>query len=213
MRKILDYHDILLRKADTELLQGPHWLNDQVMSFYFEYLAREKYADTNFGFVGGCLASFLNNAGLEDALSCTQPLRLKEKDLILLPVNNSTDANTANSGSHWSLLVISTADEQYLHFDSANGVNKLPARLLAQKMQRLLDLDKQAELTAADFARQTNGYDCGMYAIGAADIICREKKRCSSWAEVSIVLKNELSPGKVSQLRKDLLRLIETKAG
>jgi hypothetical protein len=34
------------------------------MSFYFEYLAREKYADTNFGFVGGCLASFLNNAGI-----------------------------------------------------------------------------------------------------------------------------------------------------
>jgi len=36
----------------------------QVISFYFEYLAREKYTDTNFGFVGGCLASFLINAGL-----------------------------------------------------------------------------------------------------------------------------------------------------
>jgi len=35
----------------------------QVISFYFEYLAREKYADTKFGFVGGCLASFLINAG------------------------------------------------------------------------------------------------------------------------------------------------------
>jgi len=135
----LDYHDILLRDEDVNLLRGPEWLNDQVISFYFEYLAREKYTDTNFGFVGGCLASFLINAGFEDALSCTEPLKLKDKELILLPVNNSTDPTTANSGSHWSLLVISTADRRFLHFDSAEGVNKLPARLLAEKMQRLLE--------------------------------------------------------------------------
>jgi len=27
--KVLDYHDILLRGADVELLRGPDWLNDQ----------------------------------------------------------------------------------------------------------------------------------------------------------------------------------------
>lgn len=29
-KKVLDYHDILLREADVKLLDGPHWLNDQV---------------------------------------------------------------------------------------------------------------------------------------------------------------------------------------
>lgn len=29
-RKVLDYGDVLLREADVELLEGPHWLNDQV---------------------------------------------------------------------------------------------------------------------------------------------------------------------------------------
>jgi hypothetical protein len=68
------------------------------------------------------------------------------------------------------------------------------------------------DVTGMHFQRSQNA-KLSACAVGAADIICREKKRCSSWAEVSIVLKNELSPGKVSQLRKDLLRLIETKAG
>ncbi len=36
----------------------------QIISFYFEYLAREKYSGTNFSFVGGCVASFLINAGI-----------------------------------------------------------------------------------------------------------------------------------------------------
>lgn len=27
--KALDYHDVLLRQGDVELLSGPHWLNDQ----------------------------------------------------------------------------------------------------------------------------------------------------------------------------------------
>jgi hypothetical protein len=31
-RKVLDYGDVLLREADVALLEGPHWLNDQVSS-------------------------------------------------------------------------------------------------------------------------------------------------------------------------------------
>lgn len=28
--RVLDYHDVLLRQADVDLLNGSHWLNDQV---------------------------------------------------------------------------------------------------------------------------------------------------------------------------------------
>jgi hypothetical protein len=28
--RVLSYGDVLLRKSDVELLEGPHWLNDQV---------------------------------------------------------------------------------------------------------------------------------------------------------------------------------------
>ena len=30
MQPVLDYHDVLLRQQDVQLLEGPHWLNDQV---------------------------------------------------------------------------------------------------------------------------------------------------------------------------------------
>jgi hypothetical protein len=28
--RALSYHDVVLRRADVDLLRGPHWLNDQV---------------------------------------------------------------------------------------------------------------------------------------------------------------------------------------
>lgn len=39
---MLSYNDVLLRRADVELLTGPRWLNDQVISFYFEYITQER---------------------------------------------------------------------------------------------------------------------------------------------------------------------------
>lgn len=30
--RVLSYHDVLLRRADLDLLKGPEWLNDQVGS-------------------------------------------------------------------------------------------------------------------------------------------------------------------------------------
>jgi len=41
-KKVLSYNDVLLRRADVELLTGPRWLNDQVISFYFEYITQER---------------------------------------------------------------------------------------------------------------------------------------------------------------------------
>lgn len=36
--KILDYHDILLRKGDVELLKGSGWLNDQARAALYSCL-------------------------------------------------------------------------------------------------------------------------------------------------------------------------------
>lgn len=31
--RVLSFNDVLLRRSDVKLLQGPHWLNDQVLFF------------------------------------------------------------------------------------------------------------------------------------------------------------------------------------
>lgn len=40
---VLNFHESLLRLSDVELLAGPCWLNDTVISFYFEYLEVRKF--------------------------------------------------------------------------------------------------------------------------------------------------------------------------
>ncbi len=35
---VLSYHDTCLKESDVALLKGPQWLNDKIISFYFEYV-------------------------------------------------------------------------------------------------------------------------------------------------------------------------------
>lgn len=37
--KVLSYGDVLLRQSDVELLDGPHYLNDHLIEFFFTYLS------------------------------------------------------------------------------------------------------------------------------------------------------------------------------
>jgi sentrin-specific protease 8 len=35
---VLSFNDSLVRQSDVQLLDGPHWLNDIVIGFCFEYV-------------------------------------------------------------------------------------------------------------------------------------------------------------------------------
>jgi hypothetical protein len=51
-RVVLSRGDNCLREADVELLRGPHWLNDQLVTFYFTHLA-EAQPDESALLLGG----------------------------------------------------------------------------------------------------------------------------------------------------------------
>ncbi|XP_057951925.1 NEDD8-specific protease 1-like [Malania oleifera] len=36
---VLSYKDVVLKKSDLELLEGPYYLNDQIIGLYFSYLS------------------------------------------------------------------------------------------------------------------------------------------------------------------------------
>ncbi|EIE19373.1 hypothetical protein COCSUDRAFT_54666 [Coccomyxa subellipsoidea C-169] len=66
--KILDYHDILLYRSDVDLLKGEFWLNDQIVSFFFEYLQKEKYEHHHeLFFFGGSLTYLLLHGSMIQA--------------------------------------------------------------------------------------------------------------------------------------------------
>jgi Ulp1 family protease len=62
--KILSYFDVVLRQGDVDLLKDHSWLNDNLIAFYFEYLAREKFKDiSDILLIPGAATYLLTSAG------------------------------------------------------------------------------------------------------------------------------------------------------
>lgn len=50
---ILSYHDSCLYESDLKILQSQSsWLNDRIITFYFEYLQKEVYDTEDILFIG-----------------------------------------------------------------------------------------------------------------------------------------------------------------
>ena len=166
---ILSFSDSVIRKSDLKLLEGPHWLNDRIISFYFEYLyEREFDSSSKLVFISPEVCQFLKMADKAEIGIFLEPLQLDQKDLIVLAVNNSTDPDRPG-GSHWSLLMFSKQAKEFFHFDSSSGMNKEPARQLASRAHQFL-LSKtedrfQIRVKEVQVTQQTNGYDCGVHLL------------------------------------------------
>ena len=39
--------DAVVRESDVRLLEGPHWLSDRIIGFYFEYLHKQIFEDSH----------------------------------------------------------------------------------------------------------------------------------------------------------------------
>ena len=90
-------------RPDLNLLTGPFWLNDRVLSFYFEYLHLHKFDSASaVCFISPEVSQFLKLAAFEEIPIFLEPLELEKKDVILLAVNNATDP----SGKSQSVLIM-----------------------------------------------------------------------------------------------------------
>ncbi|XP_054627964.1 sentrin-specific protease 8 isoform X2 [Dunckerocampus dactyliophorus] len=147
---VLSYQDSLLRRSDVSLLEGPNWLNDQIIGFAFEYLAEE-------------LAMFL------------EPLDLASRRWVFLAVNDNS--NQTAGGSHWSLLVYHHNSNHFAHYDSQHCSNSLHARRIASKLETVLGAGRKALFVEEPSPTQHNSYDCGMYVICIAEALCEKAQQ------------------------------------
>lgn len=78
----LNYHDTCLYFSDVDLLKGPFWLNDQTISFYFEYLENDVFVEFSdrFLFVSPEVTQCIKFSP-EDVAMFLEPLRAHEKDV------------------------------------------------------------------------------------------------------------------------------------
>lgn len=175
---VLSYHDSLLRESDIRLLDVPNWINDNLISFWFEYLEKDKYKDLKdkIAFVNPQLTQFIKLASKEEGKLMMEPLQLAEKELILLAVNDCLFEESAG-GSHWSLLVYNRGSG-FEHFDSFNGSgNPAHAKKVAEIVYELVigKAEKKKTLSVAEkkCLQQRNGYDCGIHVMCNVDRICQ----------------------------------------
>ena len=57
---VVSFGDAVLRRSDVGLLRGPHWLNDRVITFYFEHMHEKKFeASPKMAFVSPEVTHFL----------------------------------------------------------------------------------------------------------------------------------------------------------
>ena len=111
----------------------------------------------------------------------------ENRDLIIAPINDGTAR--ANSGSHWSVLVMhrclserSAEEPKWVctHFDSlSKRANFRRAQLLANRLFAV----RKMLVDIGVCTRQTNGYDCGVHVLVNAELVVRFYLGCYSWLQ------------------------------
>lgn len=213
----LSYHNTLLHDSDVQLLRGPHWLNDLLISFYLEYLEHDLFglhADRLLFVSPETTQCMKLVPAAECAATFLQPLGADHKQFIFFPINDHQLAASAG-GSHWSLLVYSRPDRRFYAADSAGSANRQATRRFVQNIRgSLCDGDQDAEVHTVMCVQQTNGYDCGVHVLWNVAWMARHAVQAGSLAGLAalgrghravVVGENE----NIGSMRGEILRLIE----
>ena len=164
---ILNYNDSLIYESDLELLKEGNWLNDRLIAFVSDYFENEvfktEFEDNLFAFINPSTVQYLKLCeSLDEAKMCfLEPLGLKEKQVIFLPLNNNKTIEAG--GCHWSLLVVDNRNSIMKHYDSI-GSNMDEASTFFYKFKSFFNC-KLLE-NEVNFPQQTNSSDCGAYVLG-----------------------------------------------
>lgn len=150
---VLNFHETLLHRSDVQLLEGPHWLNDNIISFYFEYLEKVIFQDSReLLFVAPEVTQCIKMVGSSEIKTFLDPLGVESKKFVFFALNDNDSPDTAG-GSHWSLLVYSRPEGCFYHMDSSSGSNHNVAWDFASHLMTFFSrhgklIDKQHKILA-----------------------------------------------------------------
>lgn len=211
---ILSYFDTCLRKSDVDLLLGNKWINDNIIAFWFEYLENDLYSSNREEIIlfSPQVTQFIKSASLKqnhsDVSSMLSSMNLKEKSLIIIPVNDCDINSETIGGTHWSLLVYISNKQTFEHYDSHTGsINRYHAENIVSVLTPVLlpghESDLELDFAEMECTQQENSYDCGIHLICNTEAICRKYFR-----EDNRHISDISSPKAIARARRDLLKLI-----
>ncbi|KAG1709694.1 hypothetical protein DVH05_020347 [Phytophthora capsici] len=206
-QQVLNYHDVQLYDSDVELFAGPHWLNDNAINFYLQYLTQTRASSDVLLMDPAVVSCLLHQCEDEDEYQdLARGLSLMDKKLCIIPVTDNE--SLGGDSSHWSLLLYQ--DKQFRHFDSSSGHNRHAAQGIAESFELLLQAIGRHDGASGqveevqDAPQQQNGYDCGMYVLVLAEYLCRQYQ-----GDMLVPVQDYVTPKRVTELRLKMPQLIK----
>ncbi|XP_078440708.1 cysteine proteinases superfamily protein isoform X1 [Wolffia australiana] len=175
--KVLSFGDVVLRNSDLEILRGPHYINDRIIEFCFADISINLSDDIVLvpPSISFWIANCAGHDSLEDAIN---PLELPGKNLVIFTVNDNDDVGMAEGGHHWSLLVYDREENLFVHHDSMKGMNHAHAKQLYERVKEFVgSAGNSVRFLEGETPRQENGYDCGLFAVEIARVVCQWRGR------------------------------------
>ena len=174
-RILVTYKSCSIKQSDIDTLSDYQYLNDLIISFYYEIL-NEKYISNDIVLLDPAVSmSIIFDQDLDDINNCIfQPLGMKDKKFIFVPINDNTKIEYKTSGSHWALNIIDVNNNTIYYLDSMSS-NISNAKISVRKFQKLFG-KKFNFVYALEKTYQTNSSDCGMFILGFTETILKYLK-------------------------------------
>ena len=172
---LITYKSCSIKQSDIDCLSDYQYLNDLIISFYYEIL-NEKYIRNDIVLLDPAVSmSIIFDQDLDDINNCIfQPLGMKDKKFIFVPINDNTKIEYKTSGSHWALNIIDVNSNTIYYLDSMSS-NISNAKISVRKFQKLFG-KKFNFVYALEKTYQTNSSDCGMFILGFTETILKYLK-------------------------------------
>jgi len=189
----LAYFDIQLTNEDMISLEND-WLTDNNIAFWEEYLEREVLPDCPQARIVLLRPSMtfllMKEQSIKDVRSALP--NFDRITHIFLPVNDNTNPNQAEGGSHWSLLLVSVIDGAAFHYDSLGGCNVRDAEWATRKLSHVLNLQLKFH-NMDDCPQQDNMKDCGVFVcILMRHLLTKRLLRANASQKVSMSMANKM---------------------
>jgi sentrin-specific protease 8 len=190
--------------SDLVDLQTGSFISDTVISNYFTELSSRLDSDEVLLVDAPSAIAYAQDS------TSINPEHLRDRRIVVLPVNDTAEFGYADLGSHWSVLVIDATSEgppRFIHHDSSDGHN-LPAALNLAKNMRTIFPGAQ-EVEDVQTPRQENGSDCAVYVMAIARSITTWWRRRPTEEDWMNIVWNEVNAENVRAMRQQLAEQLE----
>ncbi|KAK9463492.1 uncharacterized protein V1516DRAFT_667907 [Lipomyces oligophaga] len=165
---ILEYYDVSVYKSDFDNLREDEWLNDNNLSFWYEYLEHStdfpsSTVQNSILLLRPSMVFLLAQSPDPQSLLGVLPSFDEPVRYVFLPINNNADVEFSEGGSHWSLVVVDMETKRAYYYDTLGRTNLLESKNVIRKLELLQgSLPESISLVCVPTPRQTNGSDCGV---------------------------------------------------